>query len=146
MAYDSTIPALGNLISNDIPAMQENFSLLESAQVVDEGSTADGDYIRYESGWQVCWGEALITYDNGNRLRSNVDFPVSFDLDRDLSFQYQLYGLPSTNADNEDVLMSYFGSISTNANRANNVAIVTKGDSFLEGDEADIVWIAVGRW
>ena len=53
MAYDGTIPALGNLISNDIPAMQENFSLLESAQVVDEGSTADGDYIRYENGWQL---------------------------------------------------------------------------------------------
>ena len=34
MAYDGTIPALGNLISNDIPAMQENFSLLESEGIV----------------------------------------------------------------------------------------------------------------
>ena len=54
MAYDGTIPSLSNQIGNDIPQMQENFALLEDSQVVDEGSTADGDYIRFENGWQVC--------------------------------------------------------------------------------------------
>ena len=73
MAYDSTIPALGNLISNDIPAMQENFSLLESAQVVDEGSTADGDYIRYENGWQICWfTDYSVAEDFTDELSSSV--------------------------------------------------------------------------
>ena len=86
MAYDSTIPALSNLISNDIPAMQENFSLLESAQVVDEGSTADGDYIRYENGWQICfcYNEFLNTSvdeSTGSLYRSsrlNINTPVDF--------------------------------------------------------------------
>ena len=53
MAYDGTIPSLSNQIGNDIPQMQENFSLLESAQVVDEGSTQDGDYIVFENGWAI---------------------------------------------------------------------------------------------
>ena len=78
MAYDGTIPELGNLISNDIPAMQENFSLLESAQVVDEGSTADGYYIRYESGWQICTTWIQLDYATSTTLSDEWSFPVSF--------------------------------------------------------------------
>ena len=80
MAYDGTIPALGNLISNDIPAMQENFSLLESAQVVDEGSTADGDYIRYENGWQICikYGIELSVLSGESSMDGEWHFPADF--------------------------------------------------------------------
>ena len=76
MAYDGTIPALSNLISNDIPAMQENFSLLESAQVVDEGSTEDGDYIRYENGWQIFFREDV--FDTTTWSSQHFDFPNSY--------------------------------------------------------------------
>ena len=81
MAYDGTIPSLSNQIGNDIPQMQENFSLLESAQVVDEGSTADGDYIRYENGWQICLMESdpvSISENDRGEVFQDDNFPESF--------------------------------------------------------------------
>ena len=47
MAYpadpiDTTIPNSSNNVGDDLSAIRENFELLASAQVVDEGSTADG--------------------------------------------------------------------------------------------------------
>ena len=86
MGFDNTVPDPDNYGLDDIPAMQENFSLLESAQVVDEGSTSDGDYIRYENGWQICiftFTDSNATFEEvGNVYRSesfdNIYFPNDF--------------------------------------------------------------------
>ena len=87
MAYNDT-PLPTDLISDSQPDIRENFQLLEDSQVVDEGSTNDGDYIRYENGWQICFGDNTIanfTIDesDGNFYRnisgeSTTDLPVSF--------------------------------------------------------------------
>ena len=83
MAYDGTIPSLSNQIGNDIPQMQENFSLLEDSQVVDEGSTEDGDYIRYENGWQICIRNFAASEIDWSVTDDNrYDMPANF-LDRE---------------------------------------------------------------
>ena len=85
MAVDTTIPDSSNNVGDDLSAIRENFELLASAQVVDEGSTAEGDYIRYENGWQVCYyqdDETSITdqsIGSGHRSsRIEFSFPVGF--------------------------------------------------------------------
>ena len=139
MAYDSTIPALGNLISNDIPAMQENFSLLENAQVVDEGSTSDGDYIRYENGWQVCTyidDELLITSQTAEVLyRSDTrsfSFPVNFiSAPKVATLGARERGVPWTSTNTEPTTSST-GTFTLFSSR--------------ENDEGYLGYIAIGRW
>ena len=137
MAYDGTIPALGNLISNDIPAMQENFSLLESAQVVDEGSTSDGDYIRYDNGWQICTdtldssGWNKFTDDH---YEKQFDFPVEF-INTNYKIITSLYN-DSSFANREDR-----GSYDK-TNTSVLVLQFRKDDDILVGIDV----LAIGRW
>jgi len=81
MAYNDT-PLPTDLISDSQPDIRENFQLLEDSQVVDEGSTADGDYIRYENGWQICFIRSLDTsgMSSGEISEREWSFPVNFDI------------------------------------------------------------------
>ena len=142
MAYDSTIPALGNLISNDIPAMQENFSLLESAQVVDEGSTEDGGYIRYENGWQICFSSINVSYEQPAYCLGSWSFPVSFN------------STPNFWAKLEDFSGSYaadMGVTLTSSSGSTGISIIRQyrvagGDDFTDDDDFDLYVFAIGRW
>ena len=65
--------------------VQSAIQALSSAGVVDEGSTSDGDYIRYENGWQICMFERVdnVDYDTsiGALYRAEHptwNFPVEF--------------------------------------------------------------------
>ena len=83
MAVDTTIPSSSNNVGNDLSAIRENFELLASAQVVDEGTTSDGDYIRYENGWQICistvtTGEISIDETEGALYINGDDISVTF--------------------------------------------------------------------
>ena len=141
MAFDSTIPALGNLISNDIPAMQENFSLLESAQVVDEGSTSDGDYIRYENGWQVCISpvanipDDYTTRDYAKRTNAgswyNWTYPVDFS------------EIPSVSTTSISGQGSVFGAQANVESTNCDIYVLAIDDG--EGGQ-DLKAIAIGRW
>ena len=55
MAYDPTIPALENYIGDDIAKIRENFAELAGSRIVEMGSNANGEYVRWENGLQVCW-------------------------------------------------------------------------------------------
>jgi len=60
--------------------VQSAIQALSSAGVVDEGSTADGDYIRYENGWQICIKvieeNEIVTTGSAGQL--SVDYPNHF--------------------------------------------------------------------
>src|SRR5690606_11981997 len=58
MAYDPTIPALNNYIGDDIPKIMANFAELAGSRIVEMGSNANGTYVRWENGLQVCWHQA----------------------------------------------------------------------------------------
>src|SRR5690606_39021258 len=58
MAYDPTIPALENYISDDIPKIMANFAELAGSRIVDHNlDVADppnGRYVRWDNGLQIC--------------------------------------------------------------------------------------------
>ena len=138
MSVDTTIPDSSNNVGDDLSAIRENFELLESAQVVDEGSTDDGDYIRYENGWQVCIKKTtldLTTTDSQYR-----DMPQGF-------------------VDND----SYITSIDASAalGSINDREVAGSAVSYYDGDtemwrcrcngegdktDASITLLAIGRW
>ena len=128
MAYDGTIPSLSNQIGNDIPQMQENFSLLESAQVVDEGSAEDGDYIRYENGWQVCIIQTSVPKEETENEEENTQPDWStYDWD---------WVLPQSFADNNYVIS---GALNLRgAARGENGLVSLAGASPLETDKVEV--------
>ena len=77
MAVDTTIPNSSNNVGDDLSAIRENFELLASAQVVDEGSTADGDYIRFQNGWQICKKTVIVTLTETGQ--EEFVYPINFD-------------------------------------------------------------------
>ena len=83
MAY-SLVPDVNNTVGSDLTAMYDNFVALESAQIVDSGSTADGDYWRFENGLQICLGNTftadVTTPKGAGYVSSEItwNFPVDF--------------------------------------------------------------------
>ena len=94
MSVDTTIPDSSNNVGNDLSAIRENFELLASAQVVDEGSTSDGDYIRYENGWQITFVDIEEGVDINNDLGSlwNSDFQtMDLPVEHDSMLDYSIF-------------------------------------------------------
>ena len=145
MAYDGTIPSLSNQIGNDIPQMQENFALLEDSQVVDEGSTDDGDYIRYENGWQACFKlNFTLEYNTSNFLQSRWNFPVVF-ASKPFVIPVAFDQGINENAPDETTLSNLYTRISENDEAF--LRLVNRIDSpFSEGDTVNIAVFAIGRW
>ena len=137
MAVDTTIPNSSNNVENDLSAIRENFELLASAQVVDEGSTSDGYYIRWENGWQICtveYGVDLTSTSSAN------DVPMSF-IDAE---QFTGYGGvdnadPGSGGDGQAIVRAF-----TRLTQPDRFQFRCNGD----GDSSDfkIVGIAIGRW
>ena len=139
MAYDGTIPALSNLISNDIPAMQENFSLLESAQVVDEGSTEDGDYIRWENGWQICVNYFIFNDEVTGAQIKNL--PISFVSIDDV---YQLFLINTESS--EDGENSVITGHSFDENIYNEFRFRAWVPQLTTDESFKVFAFAIGRW
>ena len=118
--------------------VQSAIQSLSSAGVVDEGSTEDGDYIRYENGWQVCIRKTTLDLtSSGSQTR---DMPQSFV--------------------NDD---SYATSIDVNAGLSDSIDREAAGSalSYFDGETdrwrcrcsgggdktaAPITLLAIGRW
>ena len=147
MAYDGTIPSLSNQIGNDIPQMQENFSLLESAQVVDEGSTADGDYIRYENGWQVTFSKNLTFIIDGSRSTNQFNLPVDY-LSSDSYYVYLALSATGSDwtGDPDDRLdVGVVGEDGSTSSYA-RFRILFSGDGETDGDINNCKLFTIGRW
>ena len=136
MGFDNTVPDADNYGLDDIPAMQENFSLLESAQVVDEGSTADGHYIRYENGWQICVRIAEVDFTVGENF-NDFDYPQTFANPIFVSWGIHSF---SMNSDDKDVASDCF----IRARSQWNFYVNTSSSSATT--DASVVMTAIGRW
>ena len=148
MAYNDT-PLPTDLISDSQPDIRENFQLLEDSQVVDEGLTTDGDYIRYENGWQVCAGKTTLTYHDAENLRDSASLPQSFTTDGNLFTGVQLEWITAVGTlDRGDY--REFGEAGILEAAANQVEIRFGNGpgarDFDETDEIDCLWFAIGRW
>src|SRR5690606_5994384 len=85
MAYDPTIPALNNYIGDDIPKIMANFAELAGSRIVEMGSNSNGEYVRFENGWQVCFRQVSISGSGGGVVNSGtVTLPAAF---ADTSYQ-----------------------------------------------------------
>lgn len=49
------IPQMSDTPGVTIPGLASNFNALANSRIVEQGSNANGEYIRWENGLQVCW-------------------------------------------------------------------------------------------
>ena len=142
MAYNDT-PKPDEKLKDSQPLIRENFQLLEDSQVVDEGSTSDGDYIRYENGWQICRDEIVLEYDGDSKYCIKTwSFPQSFNSAPEVFANYktgsayvshdELSALRCPSATSSEVLVVQY-----------RVAGMT---DFSEGDTVTVYVLSIGRW
>src|SRR5690606_11427853 len=55
MAWNPNVPTVTNRVQDDLDAIRENFQHLDQSRIVEMGSNANGEYVRWENGLQVCW-------------------------------------------------------------------------------------------
>ena len=137
MAYDNTVPDPDNPGLEDLDAMRENFQLLEDSQVVDEGSTEDGHYIRYENGWQMCISPVLsfdITNEFGAIYQSDTEERVDWNLPIDFI------------SDGFRHISEAYGSNCWSSSYVVNGEIRIVGYSGTSRTDDDVGAIAIGRW
>ena len=143
MSVDTTIPSSSNNVGDDLSAIRENFELLASAQVVDEGSTSDGDYIRYENGWQICRYRDNDTEPKASgRIGDDWDYPQSFISEPSVSAIITNLRVSPSRA---ELGLTEISSISATSCDYDTHRVEGK-TNFSGGDLADFILIAIGRW
>src|SRR5690606_24049635 len=91
MAWNPNIPTVTNRVQDDLNAIRENFQHLDplapyvqallGSRIVEMGSNANGTYVRWENGLQVCWHRVSAGLFSGtqNETRSFTwTYPATF--------------------------------------------------------------------
>jgi hypothetical protein len=116
--------------------MYDNFVALESAQIVDSGSTADGDYWRFEDGVQIVINSGIASFNSDAQINVDFNFPVNFISGGSYSI--------TANAINSN--SSLFYCAATNTSSSITTIYTRHQNSAPQTLDIDINYIAIGRW
>ena len=147
MAVDTTIPHSSNNVGDDLSAIRENFELLASAQVVDEGSTEDGDYIRYENGWQFIYKSEVEVTTEGSSFGDivRVSFPLDFVDNANVVVGFSLSNESSDAQGSGSFVTAYTEcSIATNSRKEWSLRMANDYTALFSDTLLD--FYAIGRW
>jgi len=153
MAWNPNIPTVTNRVQDDLNAIRENFRHLDplapyiqailGSRIVEMGSNANGEYVRWENGLQVCWHRFYqnrpTTTATGSLYRDNDattwTFPAAF------ITSPAVYG--AVLRDNDDGFRFFFApnSVTTTSVTYRDVA-TGQGPSLGRRDQL----LAIGRW
>ncbi len=122
---------------------------LPTGAVIERGSTADGDYVRYADGTQICTQSGLVApYINGNYCAVNWTFPAGFStppLGTTILLDGGMWSAsgPASGISRGDVT-AIRGNVS--AAQMSAQAWVRSDLDFAAGDTVPLSVTAVGRW
>ena len=155
MAWHSGKPADSDFLSASVQYIRENFAELEPLQpyvaalldsrIVEMGSNSNGEYVRFENGWQVCWFANDPTPNFAARTEGAVSGYVHLD---DWTYPAAFSARPSVVA----IGRGYVGS---RAEISLNTSIINLSTSKAEirlwawnqvNANVTILQIAIGRW
>src|SRR5690606_13518913 len=85
MAWNPNIPTVTNRVQDDLNAIRENFQHLDQSRIVEMGSNANGEYVRWENGLQACWlfgeaGNAPLDIQPGGNGTFRWFYPAQFSI------------------------------------------------------------------
>ncbi|MFY0682623.1 MAG: hypothetical protein JXR13_18770 [Thalassovita sp.] len=108
------------------------------------GSNANGEYVRFSDGTQICWSSHTITHNSGNRLEDNWNFPAAFISAPEVTATLDIADyIANANADPGNV-----SGVFSSGKTATSVKInlYTIASVLASGDSAVVDAVAVGRW
>ena len=123
--------------------------------VVERGSNANGEYVRYADGTQMCWRRRLIVEGSGSTMNATWNFPADFAGTVQLSVTASYRGPqdstnPNSFATDASLGVTQVGSIGLGNFTESSVTVsVVKQSSepdFESGDKMYVTLQATGRW
>lgn len=122
---------------------------LPSGAVIERGSTADGEYVRFADGTQVCIQTLTLTQQSGARLTATWTYPAAFASGADLYLSGMInvssFNANVTGPDLEMVLDVRFGTITATSVLAQMFRIAGQ-TNFAGADTCECRLFAFGRW
>lgn len=104
------------------------------------GSNSNGEWIRFESGVQICWRSAFtVSFDVASRLAGTWTFPKNFIADASTIGIRE--GFHSSNPVNGSSV-----GIATGTSSAQIRLFAVNGTNFVSGNSAIVRLMAIGRW
>jgi hypothetical protein len=109
------------------------------ATIIESGANANGNWVRYADGSQICWAYATASYVSAARLEITPTFPVSF-ISKPVAVATRDSGLLDAR-----IFRSVISSFSGNTSVLVRL-FATGTDTFISGDTVSVHYIATGRW
>src|SRR5690606_34713022 len=143
------IPKMSDTPAITIPGLASNFNALADSRIVESGFNGNGEYVRWESGLQVCWHVLQSTAVAPPVLSATWLFPASFaatpvvlNFARHTSGSYRCAGSAEP--------YFHFGFVShttiSNVNVVLAIYRTANAPDFQPGDYVTFSPIAIGRW
>ena len=140
-ANDNNVGDLADLKTTDVSSVVNAINEITQSK----GSSANGDYIKFENGILICWGKKSFTnvniVDYGNGLYRSVsivfdDFPIAY-----ISQPIVNYTISSLTPNSNSALPGIlYTATNTNAGR---ISIIKNDNQPITGE---IGYIAIGKW
>lgn len=127
------------------PTLVSRFSDDIVGEVVERGSDANGEYVRFADGTQLCWGRAseVPAASSTTHVYDSIAFPAAFIA----APRVALAGIePSGGRIQHGAAVRYVyrNTVTTSALRI--IALSRSGETFTNADALETDWSAAGRW
>ena len=117
--------------------------------VIERGTNANGDYVRFADGTQLCLQGLVLNQQGANKMVADWTYPAPFASSSDLYLSGMLnvssFNQNVTGPGIEEVLDIRFGTITDSSVQARLFRIAGATD-FVTGDLANCRLLAIGRW
>lgn len=117
--------------------------------VIERGSNANGEYVRFADGTQICHTVLSLDYVSSSKLTAIWTYPASFDSTQHLAISASLnissFNANVTGPSIEEVRSVECSNITTTTARPNLFRILGLTD-FASGDTTEASLTAIGRW
>ena len=125
--------------------VDEAVSFVGRGAIVESGTNANGSFVRWENGEQVCFGSGLVSHVASNRLEGSAPMPSVFVSDATTRGSISLSNL-AANASFSFVVITGLLCSGFEASQVNRAAVNLSSKIAVSGDELDFDFVAWGFW
>ena len=130
--------------SENVHGLQGVIQTLTALFGAEYGKNENGNWIRFNFGWQMCWCTMTLLYGSSNRLVATWTFPKPFK-DTNYAVSHAIHGNMSSSVPMASVGTNMYYNITNNSIQV-NVYRVTGTANFAQGDTGVVKAQAIGWW
>jgi hypothetical protein len=119
---------------------------LAGVRISDMGSNANGTYVRWENGLQVCWQYLAGTYQNAYYMRALWSFPVSFTAAPTVVHAIERPRIAGRDDPYDINYNQYIQPWPSSASSTALFDVIVPSGACVSGDNFNVCAIAIGKW